>query len=70
MTQDPTLCPSSDTGNHRYFIFKTFETYEPVLNTPIINDNPQWGRELYEKKEYATLGCNCGSVVKQMIGRL
>lgn len=48
---------------HRYFIFKTFEAFEPTVVG-------QGGVQLYEKTEYAVLGCNCGSVVKEEVKQL
>lgn len=59
-TQD--LCPSTDNGNHRYFIFKVVEVFEPYTFKNGDN-NPN----LYEKVEYALLGCNCSSVIKQKV---
>lgn len=57
MTQEKDLCPSTDNGNHRYFIYKVVEVFEPV-NLGTGHDN------LYEKNEYALQGCNCGSSIK------
>lgn len=60
MTNDD--CPSTDNGNHRYFIFKTFEHYETVPKSEVTDLQP--GRQLYERREYAIIGCNCGSVMR------
>lgn len=64
-----TACPS--TGDmHRYFIFKTevvFEPWAPVmsdLEKALLPDMPAL---LFVKKEYAILGCNCGSVIKKVV---
>jgi hypothetical protein len=69
------FCPL--TGQfHRYFLFKTFETYERykvIDGTNIDSDAARHilafigSHELYEKKEYAVLSCNCSSVIKQEI---
>lgn len=57
--QDP--CPNSDTNVHRYFVFKVVDVFEPYQRTdPAIP-------VLYEKVEYALLGCNCGSTLKQRV---
>jgi hypothetical protein len=55
-------CPLND-GNHRYFLFKTYEVFEPVLNQGSLYG----GEQIYEKVEYAILGCNCSSVVKTKV---
>lgn len=71
MTQVQDLCPNQTDGNHRYFVFKTVEVFVPYVFTldgsednttveKILVSIPQ----LYEKKEQAVLGCNCGSVIK------
>lgn len=51
-------CSLNDYG-HKYFIYKTIEVFEP-FNTKTVE-------HLYIKKEYAMLGCNCGSVIKKEI---
>lgn len=69
MTETQDLCPISDTGNHRYFIFKVVEVFEPVKVYVAEDDNPNMMsyRNLYEKVEYAISGCNCGSAVRQRV---
>jgi hypothetical protein len=66
MTQNTDLCPISDTGNHRYFIFKVVEVFEPYTGTYSVAPLGVQG-PLYEKVEYAVSGCNCGSAVKQRV---
>ena len=72
-TQDP--CPNNPLG-HRYFIYKTFEVYEPyqpTFNTSTLTElliNNETVPDLYQKKEYGVLGCNCGSMIKSEIGSL
>lgn len=63
MTQNNDLCPISDTGNHRYFIFKVVEVFEPVDTAAITHEYGQ----LYAKVEYAISGCNCGSAIRQRV---
>jgi hypothetical protein len=65
MTQSKDLCPLNMTGDHRYFIFKTVEVFEPIPKEEIADPTP--GRQLYEKIEYALLGCNCGSSIKTVV---
>lgn len=71
MTQNEDLCPISDTGNHRYFIFKVVEVFEPFK---MPENWAAWKKDrivqLYEKVEYAISGCNCGSAVKQRVKQL
>lgn len=62
MTQEKDLCPISDTGNHRYFLFKVVEVFEPYNGI----DKP-YDAQLYEKVEYGISGCNCGSTMKQRV---
>lgn len=60
------LCPNTN-GEHRYFVFKTvevFEIYEPNASDLEKAIMPELPAQLYVKKEYAILGCNCGSVIK------
>lgn len=54
------LCPITGQA-HRYFIFKTFEGYEPTMTLEL--DKPTTDLAYY-KREFAILGCNCGSVIK------
>ncbi len=56
----PDYCPLSDIG-HKYFIYKTYETYEQTKY------KTSDGTPLYQKVEYASLGCNCSSVVRRRI---
>lgn len=80
MTEKEDLCPSTDNGNHRYFIFKVVEVFEPYKFTPInviVNDEEidVWDHvenipTIYEKVEYAISGCNCGSSIKQKVKQL
>lgn len=59
-----TDCPLNEAG-HRYFIYKTFEVYEPLYSdTYAMQDSPA---QLYEKVEYAVMGCNCSATVKRKI---
>lgn len=76
MTQTQDLCPISDTGNHRYFIFKVVEVFEPykIPEDYLIHDEvkefvEQFNKTdtLYQKVEYAVSGCNCGSAVRQRV---
>lgn len=69
-----TVCPT--TGDfHRYFIFETKNGYEPIqvevvtgVKAGILSrEGTTELRTLYEKVEYAVLGCNCGSVIKQKV---
>jgi hypothetical protein len=53
MTKDD--CPLF--GSHKFFVFKTYEAFEPLHNDVT----------LYEKVEYAVLGCNCSAVVKMRV---
>lgn len=68
MTEKEDLCPISDTGNHRYFIFKVVEVFEPFK---LPADFAAWSKDrfvqLYEKVEYAISGCNCGSAIRQKV---
>ncbi len=61
-----TTCPNTPDGKHRYFIFKTFETHELIdpayYTVATIITIP-----IYQKMEYALLGCNCGTVIKRVI---
>lgn len=66
MAQNKDLCPNTN-GEHRYFVFKTQEVFVPFkLDVSILEQAliPKLPAELYVKKEYAILGCNCGSVIK------
>jgi hypothetical protein len=67
MTQTQDLCPSTDNGNHRYFIFKVVEVFEPLDQTAfgmLVGKIPE---HIYEKVEYAVSGCNCGSSIKTKV---
>jgi hypothetical protein len=67
-TEFDDYCPFSG-QEHKYFIFKTFEMYEPAtgyIYAPEDKDH----RTLYDKKEYAVLGCNCGSVIRKEIQKV
>jgi len=52
-------CPISG-DQHRLFLFKTFETFEPV----------DIAKKLYKKIEYGVSGCNCGYTAKTEIKQL
>lgn len=53
---------------HRYFIFKTYDSYVLVSTEwADIGGISQTRDDLYEKVEYAVLGCNCGSVIKMKV---
>lgn len=60
MTQNNDTCPTSDTGNHRYFIFKAVEVFEPVQDGTS-------GDFYYQKKEKIISGCNCGASISQVV---
>lgn len=49
---------------HRYFIFKTYDSYIPY-GKDLIDILPDV--QLYEKVEHAVLGCNCVSVIKMKV---
>lgn len=54
--------------NHRYFVFKTmveFVPYQSEAGLVTLDKKP-----LYERVEYAYLGCNCGSSVKSKVKEL
>lgn len=57
-----TVCASSG-DMHRYFIFKTEVAYEKCGAMAIRG----LMRDVFEKVEYAILGCNCGSVIKERV---
>jgi hypothetical protein len=57
------FCPISG-DQHRYFIFKTFEVFEPYI---LDNNKEEAPVLLYQKNEYAILGCNCGSAIKTTV---
>jgi hypothetical protein len=72
MTKDD--CPLF--GSHKFFVFKTYEAFEPykfsTLNVGSMLDVDFWEGvdnlpTLYEKVEYAVLGCNCSAVVKMRV---
>lgn len=79
---DQDFCPISG-DQHRYFIFKTievFEIYTPPLDIYsaimgnkelALKNDPEvekwFSTQLYAKKEYAVLGCNCGSVIRKEV---
>ena len=65
MTQAQDTCPVTDSGNHRYFIFKAVEVFEPFIDIDL--EATGKNGKYYEKVEYAISGCNCGSVVKQKV---
>lgn len=83
MSEANDYCPLNPSGDHRYFIFKTvevFETYTPPVGIysavisnkelAVKNDREveKWfSTQLYQKKEYAILGCNCGSAIKKEV---
>lgn len=69
MTQEKDLCPISDNGNHRYFIFKVVEVFEPfnAENKSTTTQLELRNMNLFEKVEYAVSGCNCGSAIKQRV---
>lgn len=59
---DRTSCPTSPSGDHKYFIFKNYDVYELVRDSL-----SKYGALLYEKKEVAIVACNCGSVLRQEV---
>lgn len=63
---------------HKYFVFKTVEIYElhKIIDGSDPDVNPKdigvildfvRNNNLYVKKEYAILGCNCGSVIRKEV---
>lgn len=74
-TQGPNYedaCPISGDA-HRYFISKTLEVFEPALPiTGLSGSVKDFIREYhpYIKKEYAILGCNCGSALKKEVEKI
>lgn len=58
------ICPISG-DQHRYFIFKVVEAFEPVEST--IGRSEANGGTYYQKVEYALMGCNCGSAIKKRV---
>jgi hypothetical protein len=71
MTQEKDLCPLNTSGDHRYFIFKSIEVFVP-FKTP--ENWAAWDTDkfvqLYQRIEYATMGCNCGSAIKTEVKQL
>lgn len=74
MIQEEDLCPINDNGNHRYFIFRVVEVFEPIglddldIDMHLVELFELYkGSTLYEKIEYAISGCNCGSSIKQKV---
>lgn len=65
------ICPVSEFGTHRYFIFKTADVFLPLgLDTGDGDDKVPAtfkGKPVYVKTEVATLGCNCGSVIQKEV---
>lgn len=55
----------SSEHEHRYFIFKTYDSYVP--QDPERTSQSDVTITLYQKIEYAILGCNCGSVIKKEV---
>lgn len=51
--------------NHKYFIYKVVDYFEPVVVDSIYKLSPTV--TYYKKVEYAIMGCNCGSVVREKI---
>lgn len=69
MSKNEDFCPVTDNGNHRYFIFKVVEVFEPVgkIETAVNTSDHRTAPQLYEKVEYAISGCNCGSAIRQRV---
>lgn len=59
-------CPNNDSGDHRYFIFKTQEVYVPFAG-PWKPGTKIPTVDLFTRIEQAVLGCNCGSVIKKEV---
>ena len=62
------------THEHKYFIHEVRTAFEPVVPPvePITDEAATVceyikAHDLYERVEYAVLGCNCGSVIKQRV---
>jgi hypothetical protein len=45
---------------HKFFVFQVKADFQPLP----LDEN---GKQLYERYEYAVLGCNCGKVVKTKV---
>lgn len=71
MNQEKDLCPLTDSGYHRYFIFKVVEVFEPIKTdgkpAQLVEAIRHEYSQLYEKVEYALQGCNCGSSIKMRV---
>jgi hypothetical protein len=69
MTKEKDLCPMNSSGEHRYFMFKISEVFVPFegKNKSVSTQLELKNTCLYEKKEYATMGCNCGSAIKSEV---
>lgn len=73
-TDDDDSCPLTG-GAHKYFIFKTMDWYEPFsFSVEFMENYSEAFMELFDnvdqyyiKKEYAILGCNCGSVIRKEV---
>ena len=62
------ICPNTENGNHRYYIYKTFEAYEISTHINIsLSKESMPSTLLYTKVEYAISGCNCGAARKVRI---
>ena len=70
-------CPLTG-GDHKYFISKTLEGYAPFKL--LVSDFTSEGLNkiifktedtiIYAKREFAILGCNCGSAIKKEIEKV
>lgn len=60
-------CPING-DNHKYFVFKTMVEFVP--QDPERTGQTDVTTMLYERVEYAYLGCNCGSSVKSKVKEL
>lgn len=71
MTNNNDICLANDNSNHRYFIFRTVDIFEPItledLNVDMQLPMNYKAPILYEKVEYAISGCNCGNAIKQVV---
>ncbi len=54
----------------KYFIFKVSGDFEPVDMNRVVYNEPYVTEskvQLYQRTEYAILGCACGQVIKRKI---
>ncbi len=54
----------------KFFIFEVKAAFEPTTIDSYNNELPPYFPTLYERVEYAILGCNCGAVSKKRVEKL